>query len=151
MFFEVGLKFVLQRRVIGERHLLGAGLEEEIEGIGDRHFGDEIYLDQELLGLLRENKAREIVGLRVLLPVEEVLLGRDLQRITEDRGAAVGRRAQADDLRTKVDELVVAVVRAVRERDLDCHRCCCGPRENGLIAAAFILHAHVRWFYAALQ
>ena len=48
-----------------------------------------------------ENEAGEVVALRILLPVDEVTGGLDVQRVGEDRRAAVGRGAQANDLRGK--------------------------------------------------
>jgi hypothetical protein len=56
----------------------------------------EIHLDLELARFLRDDDPREIVRLRILLPVDEVLLGRDAHRVGEDRRARVRRRAQAD-------------------------------------------------------
>ena len=114
-----------QRGVVNEGRFFGVGFQEEVEGIDDRHFGDQIDLHQKLAGLFREYKAREIIGLRVLLPIQEMLLGRDLQGIAEDRRAAMRRGAQADNLRRQIDQLVVGVMRAVGERDLDGHCCFC--------------------------
>ena len=37
-------------------------LEKKVEGIEYRHFGDEIDFDAQLLGRLREDQAREIIG-----------------------------------------------------------------------------------------
>jgi hypothetical protein len=59
--------------VVGERNFLGVRLKEEIEGIDHRHLGDQIDLDPELAGFLREHQARQVIALRVLLPVDEVL------------------------------------------------------------------------------
>ena len=52
----------------------------------------------QLRGLLREHQPREIVRLRILLPVDEVLGRRDLQRVGQDARAAVRRGTQAHDL-----------------------------------------------------
>ncbi len=85
--------------VVVERELLGGGLEEEVERIDHRHLGDEIDLDAKLARLLREHEPREVVRLRVLLPVDEVFGGRDLERIGQDPRAAMRRRTKPDDLR----------------------------------------------------
>ena len=106
---------------IGEGNLLGMRLEEEVEGVEHRHLGDQVDGDLELFGLLREHQARQVVALRVLLPVDEVLARPDLQRIGEDARAAVRRRAQAYHLRAEVDRAVVAVVRDVLQCDMDRH------------------------------
>ena len=71
--------------------------------------------------LLREHEAREVVSLRILLPVDEVLGRRDLQRIGKDARAAMGRGPQADDLWPERHEPVVAIVRDVIERDMNGH------------------------------
>ena len=70
---------------------------------------------------LREHAARDPVAVRVLLPVEEVLRRRRLQRVAEDRRAAMRRRPQPDLVRRQVDQPVEAVGRAVLQRDADGH------------------------------
>ena len=77
-------------RLVRERIRLGLGLEEEVERIDHRHVGDEIDLDEELRHLLGKHDAREVVAVRILLPVQEVALRLDLQRVAQDRRAACG-------------------------------------------------------------
>ena len=84
-----------ERRVVGEGDGFGVGFEEEIEGIVDGHFGDEVDLDLEGAGFFREDEPGEVIGLRVLLPVEEVFCGGDAERVAEDSGAAGGGGAEA--------------------------------------------------------
>ncbi len=67
------LLFILERIVVGVR------LEEEVEGVVHRHLGDQIHLDPQLAGLFRKGQPRQVVRLRILLPVEEVLRRLDLQ------------------------------------------------------------------------
>ena len=110
-----------QRRIVGEGPLLGGGLEEEVERIGDRHVGHEVDRDLELARLLRDHQAREVVALRILLPVDEVLRRLDLERIGQDRRAAVRRRAQSHDLRTQRNQPVVRVGRPVVKGDVYAH------------------------------
>ena len=107
--FQVRLKFLGDARLVGERVLLGFGLEEEVERIDDRHLGDEIDLRRELAGLLREDDPGEVVAERILLPVEEMPGRVDAQRVAQDRRAAVRRRPQPDDLRPQRRRAVVAV------------------------------------------
>ena len=107
--------------LVGERESLRVRLEEEVERIEHRHLGDQVHLDAQLVGLLREHEPREVVSLRVLLPVDEVLGRRDLQRIGQDARAAMRRRPQADDLWPERHEPVVAIVRDVIERDVNGH------------------------------
>ena len=56
-----------------------------------------------------EHESREVVAVGVLLPVDEVSLRRDLQRVAQDRRAAVRRGPQPDDVRRERDEPIVAV------------------------------------------
>src|SRR6185369_17967915 len=58
---------------------------------------------------------------RVLLPVEEVLLGRDVERVAQHRRAAMRRRPQADLVRTNAYVPVEAVAGLVRKRDTSSH------------------------------
>ena len=48
--------------LVGERKLLGVRLEEEVERIEHRHLGDQVDLDAQLVGLLREDQPREVVA-----------------------------------------------------------------------------------------
>ena len=91
--FEEGAQFAGERGVVGEGIFFGVRFEEEIERIEDRHLGDQIDFDEEFGGGFGEDQAREIVALRVLLPVEEVVLraGSSANR----RGSACGSAAPA--------------------------------------------------------
>src|ERR1035438_7186054 len=62
-----------------------------------------------LRGRLRENQPRKVVALRVLLPVDEVVLGKHFQRIGEDWRAAVRGRTQPDYMRSERYPPVVPV------------------------------------------
>ena len=70
-----GASSLREPRLVGERKRLGRRLEEEVERIDHRHLGDQIDVDGELARLLRKDEAREVVAVRILLPVEEVLRG----------------------------------------------------------------------------
>ena len=58
---------------IRKREFLCLGLQKKIKRIMNRHFGDEIHFDAKLGGLFGEDHAGQIIGLRVLLPVNEML------------------------------------------------------------------------------
>ena len=120
---EVWREVALVHALVAERKSLGVRLEEEVERIEHRHLGDQVHFDAQLLGLLREDVARKVVSLRILLPVDEVIGRRDLQRIGNDPRAAVGRGPQADDLWPERHEPVIAIVRDVIERDMYGHAC----------------------------
>ena len=62
-------------------------------------FHPQILLEPEFAGSLGKRQAREIVRLRVLLPVDEMPGWRDAQRVGEHRGARMRRGPQPDDLR----------------------------------------------------
>ena len=99
--------------------MFGGRLEEEVERIVDGHFGHEVDLDAELVDLLGERQPRDVVALRVLLPVEKVTGWRDALRIGQNRRAAMRRRTQANELRRQFDGPVVPVLRDVAKRDMD--------------------------------
>ncbi len=102
-------EFALQRGVVLEGKVLGRGFEEEIERVEHRHLGDEVDLDAQQRRLVGEDESRQVVGLRVLLPVDEVRLGLDAHRIAQDAGARMRRGPQPDDLRPERDRTVVRV------------------------------------------
>ena len=118
---QVGGQFLLQVGLVAEGELFGLGLQEEVKRVVDRHVHDHIDRDLELFGLVREHQARLVVGKRVLLPVDEMAFGLDLERIRNDLAAAVRRRAQAHHLGPKVDQTVVAVVGDVVQCGMNGH------------------------------
>ncbi len=118
---EVGRKLGFQVRLVGEGHFLRVVLDEEVERVDHRHLGGEIDLDLQLVGLLREDEAGEPVAVRVLLPVQEMILRRHRQGVGRDLHPRVRRRAQADHLRPEADGPVVAVVRDVVQGGFDRH------------------------------
>ncbi len=119
------LEVLLELTLVRERNLLGVRLQEEIERIAHGHVGDEIYLDAEMIHLLREDDACEEVAEGVLLPVQEVAGRLDLQRVAHDRRAAVRRGPQAYDLRSHLDRPVVLVAGEVIQGDVQSHAGVC--------------------------
>ncbi|MNL06262.1 hypothetical protein D3C87_1268940 [compost metagenome] len=119
--FEVRRQFLALIGGVGERDFLGVGFEEEVERVEHRHFGEQIDFDAQLIGFLGKHQSREVVALRVLLPVDEMLLGRDFQGIRQNPRAAVGGRAQTYDLRAEFDSAVIAVMRDVMQCDMNRH------------------------------
>ena len=67
--------------------------------------------------LLGKHEARQPVAVRVLLPVDEMLGRRDLERIARDPRAAMRRRPQPDRLRPERDRPVVGVAGDVMQAD----------------------------------
>ena len=118
---EVRLEFLGDARLVGERVLLGFGLEEEVERIEHRHFGDEVHLQAELAGLPGNHDAGEVVAERILLPVQEVSGRLDVQRVAQDPCAGMRRRPEANNLRPQRRQPVVPIAGLVGQRDVDRH------------------------------
>ena len=118
---EIGLEVLLQQRLVGERHGFGGRLEKEIERVDHRHLGDQPDLDRKARGGLGDHEAGEVVAVRVLLPVEEVLFRLDLEAVAHDARAAVRCGAQADDLRAQLDRPVIGVGGAMLQRNVKSH------------------------------
>ena len=106
---------------VAEGDFFRVGLKEEVEGVEHRHFRQQVDLDAQFSGFFREHQPRQVIALGVLLPVDEVLLGPHLQAIGQHPRAAVGRRAQANDLRAELDGAVVAVMRDMVQCDMNRH------------------------------
>ena len=70
---EIGREFGLEIVGVGKRKTVRVRLDEEIERIDHGHLRREIDLDLQLAGLLRKDKARQPVALRILLPVHEMI------------------------------------------------------------------------------
>ena len=86
---------------IVERPDFRALFNEEVERIVDRHVGDDVDLDLQFVDEFREDVARQPVAVGILLDVDEMLGGRDFQRMRDDAGAAVRRGSKPDDLRAQ--------------------------------------------------
>ena len=118
---QVGEELARLLVAVHEGEPLGVGLEEEVEGVVDGELGDQVHLDAQLPRLVREDDARQVVALRVLLPVDEVMLGRDPQRVGQDRRAAVRGGPEAHDLGREPDPPVVSIGADVVEGDVNGH------------------------------
>ena len=87
-------ELAVEERLVLERPFLGVRLEEEVERVLRRHLGDEIDLDRQLGRALGEDETRDVVGLRILLPVQEMRARLDRQRVARmrERQCGAGRR-----------------------------------------------------------
>ena len=118
---EGGGQFGRQQRIVGERKPLRLGLEEEVEGVDRHQFGDQIDLQHEPPRGLGKHDSRDVVALRILLPVEEVAGRFDAERVAGHPRAAVGRRPEPDRVRGQPHLPVEAVFGAMVEGDPDGH------------------------------
>ena len=123
---------------ITERKLLGRRLQEEIERVDDRHFRDEIHLDHQFPRRVGKDQPRQIVAEGILLPVQILAGGFNLQRIRQNGSPAMGSRTQANGLRPEFHHAVIAVARAVMKGDVNGHGCAstlcpeqCAPNSAG--------------------
>ncbi len=112
---------MIQGGIVSERKSFRLRFEEEIERVEHRHLRDQIHLDKEFARGLFKDEPRRVIRLRVLHPVDEMLLGRDAQRIAEDAGARMRRGPQPHNLRAQIHQPVVLVMRLMMERDVDGH------------------------------
>ena len=118
---QEGRDLLGQCGIIDEGHELRVGLEKKIEGIDDGHVRDEVDGDLETIRLFRDYDARDEIALRVLLPVQEMAMRFDLERIGQDRRARMRRRPEPNGLRPQRDRPVVAVEGTVAKRDMNAH------------------------------
>ena len=103
------------------------GFQEKIEGIDNRHLGDEVDFDAKLARSFGKYQACEVVRLGVLLPIDKMLGRFNPQRIAQNAGATVRCGSQPDHLGSKVDQPIVTVVGNVMQRDVDRHGRMSGP------------------------
>ena len=90
---HIGRQVAAQILGIAERQGFGIGLDEKIERIDHRHLGRQVDGDGQFRRPFRKHQPRQPVAVGILLPVDEVVRRRDLQRIAGNPRAAVGRRA----------------------------------------------------------
>jgi len=72
--------------------------------------------------LFGENDSCQIIAVRILLPVQKIAGGLDLECVTQDGGATMWGRPQPDDLGPHVNEAIVAIMGLVIKCDVERHR-----------------------------
>ena len=104
-----------------KRKARGVAFQKEVERVDDRQVGHQIDRERQLARALREHEAGDVVAIRILLPVDEVLLRQHRQRVGQHRRASMRCRPEPDLVRRQRDEPVVPVARLVVESDADTH------------------------------
>ena len=77
---------MIKRRIIDKGEFFRLRFQKEIKGIEHGHFRDQIHLHTKFPRGLFKDQPRCVIGLRVLNPVEEVLLRLDFERVAKDAG-----------------------------------------------------------------
>ena len=110
-------QILVKLRLEFERPFVRGRLDEKVERIDDLHVGREVDRDREFGGLFREDKPRQPIAVRVLLPIHVMLRRRDSQRVIGNARAAVWRGPQAHNLRAEIDRPVIGVAGRVMKPD----------------------------------
>ena len=119
---QVWLEVLGQRLRVFEADPFGVVLDEEVERIDHLEVGDQADGDGQAAGAGREHQQGEEVAERVLLPVDEVIVGFDVQRVRLDRGTRMRRGPEPDDVGKHLHQAVERVAGAMLQRHLDSHR-----------------------------
>ena len=118
---QVRSQFCFLRFAVSKRESFGLRLQEKIEGIEHRHFGNQINRHLEFTRGFWKHQPRLVIGKRVLLPVGEVTARLDFERIRQNLRTAVRRWPQTDHLRSQLDRPVITVMGDMAERYMKGH------------------------------
>ena len=110
---KIGRQFLFQRVRIFKRPLVSVFLDEEIEGVDDRHVGHHLHVHFQFPGLFRKHQSGQPVAVGVLLPIDEVIRRQDLQAVGLDGRAAMYRRQQPDDVGAEGNRAIEPIVGTV--------------------------------------
>ena len=119
------LQVFCQTWFVCEWEFFAVFFNEEIERVDHRQICGQIDFDTETICLLRNDKTRQKVAEWVLLPVQEMSVGKNLERIVWHGSTAVRRRSQADHLRSERNTAVILVLGEVPQYDSNCHQYTC--------------------------
>ena len=118
---QIGRKLGRKLSRICKGEYFRVGLDKKIERVDHRHIGDQIHRNTEFSRSVRKHEPRYVITVSVLLPIDKVFIGNDVQRIAEDRRTAMGSGTQANFVRRYADQAVESVMGLVMERYTDCH------------------------------
>jgi hypothetical protein len=123
-FFQIGQQIAAGGLRVHERNGFSVFFEKKVERVDCRQVGDDLHRDVEFVYALGEHDAGEIVAEGVLLPVDEMGIGRDFQRIGQHGRSAMRGGAQADDLRRQENRSIVGVAGMVEQGNVNGHTPC---------------------------
>jgi hypothetical protein len=118
---QVRLEVDRKTGFVVERVVLGALFDEEIEWIDDAKLGDEIDFDLQGARLFGKDESKEIIAVRILLPVLEMFAWTNRRRIRRDGRTTMRRGPQAHHLRSETYGAVVPIRCSVVKSDANCH------------------------------
>ena len=119
---QVRLQVVLECLRVLEGEGLGEVLDEEVERVDHLQVGDQPDGDGQFPGRVGEDKPGQKIPERILLPVDEVVGGFDLERVRLDRSAAVRSRSQPDDVGVNLDQPIEDIAGAMLQCHFDAHK-----------------------------
>ena len=114
---EVGRQFGGQPGLVGKGKAFAQWLKEEVEGVDRHEVCHQVDRQRQFSGFLGKHQTGDMVALRVLLPVEEVLLRLDGKGVAGDPRAGVACRLEPYHMRPERD----VAVKAVRGAVMQCH------------------------------
>ena len=88
----------------------GVIFEKEVEGIDGHHIGNHFDLDSQPSRRVGKDHPCEVITVGILLPINEMPSGRNVQGIGLNARARVGRGFQAQNVRSKRDRPIELVV-----------------------------------------
>jgi hypothetical protein len=101
--------------------MFGVLLDKEVERIDRDHLDDQTDVDDQLLGLATKHVAANEIPEGVLLPVEEMLVWLDPERILVNWGAGVRRGPEANLVRGQRDAAIEVIFGSVADGHADGH------------------------------
>ena len=119
--FEIGRQLLDVLVFILKGKLAGIFLYEKIKRIDDRHFSDYLHGHLEFLHLVVHHHTGQVVAERILLPVDEMFFGFNIQRIGVNLCPAVRSGFQPDYMGAHVDQVTILVGGIVPDRYDNCH------------------------------
>ena len=119
---------ILERiRFVPEREVCRVVFQEEVERVEDSQFRNEINVYDEGLGGLGKDESRQIITVRILLPVEEMFPRLNLQGVAADCRPAMGRGPQSYNMGGQSYQTVVFVACPMVQCDANAHTRCSFP------------------------